>query len=533
MKISKIKVKNFRSIKEAEIAADNFNVFVGQNNHGKTNFFEAIDWFYYGKGDIDKIRFGRSGDEEVSVEIEFIEIQDGIEKMRNEKNRKTMGERFGTQDTLRARRINSSKVRQIYDDTKEEWIERNPTGFDSAFNDFLPSFEYVNTDMKPTDMMKYGKGTPIANMLAGVLSVILSKDPAYTRFVEEFEKLFTDDKSQMRMELDKLSGKVKVYLGKQFPDCEEVVFEVAQPAFEDLLKKFETSIDDGVHTSADEKGDGMQRALMLAIIQAYADFRRENEETNKYFLFLIDEGELHLHPTAQRNLKNALLELAAGGDQVFINTHSSVLVVDDHPHQTIFKVEKTDKQTSIAAIGEAEKPYVVYELLGGSPADLLLPKNFLVVEGKSDLEFLTRVITRHYSERPQIQIIPADGDISQAQRSFSAIEHIFKPINKSIYRGATVLYLDRQSDATRLNKFLNQHSHLQSNNQFFQASGDSIEECYPSPWQKTATEVNRMTGQDKLALAKMAGDGVSKIDFENSMPKAFEALNQCWALAYR
>ena len=57
MRISKITIDNFRSIKHAEITADKFNVFVGQNNHGKTNFFEAIDWFYGAKGDIDKIRF--------------------------------------------------------------------------------------------------------------------------------------------------------------------------------------------------------------------------------------------------------------------------------------------------------------------------------------------------------------------------------------------------------------------------------------------------------------------------------------------
>ena len=40
MKINKITVTNFRSIKYAEITADKFNVFVGQNNHGKTNFLK-------------------------------------------------------------------------------------------------------------------------------------------------------------------------------------------------------------------------------------------------------------------------------------------------------------------------------------------------------------------------------------------------------------------------------------------------------------------------------------------------------------
>jgi putative ATP-dependent endonuclease of the OLD family len=38
MKIKSIYIKNFRSIEEQSIELDKFNLFVGQNNHGKTNF---------------------------------------------------------------------------------------------------------------------------------------------------------------------------------------------------------------------------------------------------------------------------------------------------------------------------------------------------------------------------------------------------------------------------------------------------------------------------------------------------------------
>ncbi|MBK8581564.1 MAG: AAA family ATPase [Flavobacteriales bacterium] len=38
MRISKVIVENYRSICRAEIESSAFNVFVGQNNHGKTNF---------------------------------------------------------------------------------------------------------------------------------------------------------------------------------------------------------------------------------------------------------------------------------------------------------------------------------------------------------------------------------------------------------------------------------------------------------------------------------------------------------------
>ncbi len=59
MKITRIKIENFRSIEFTEIALGAFNVLVGQNNHGKTNFFEAIDWFYNGSGDVNQITFRR------------------------------------------------------------------------------------------------------------------------------------------------------------------------------------------------------------------------------------------------------------------------------------------------------------------------------------------------------------------------------------------------------------------------------------------------------------------------------------------
>jgi len=48
VKITKIRIKNFKSIVSTEIDPGDFNVNVGQNNHGKTNFFEALRWFFDG-----------------------------------------------------------------------------------------------------------------------------------------------------------------------------------------------------------------------------------------------------------------------------------------------------------------------------------------------------------------------------------------------------------------------------------------------------------------------------------------------------
>jgi AAA15 family ATPase/GTPase len=90
MKINKITVHNFRSIEFAEVSPSSFNFFVGQNNHGKTNFFDAIEYFYNGvsKNDtIEDIRFNRDKNRSVEVAVEFANVQAGLNAMKHEKKK--------------------------------------------------------------------------------------------------------------------------------------------------------------------------------------------------------------------------------------------------------------------------------------------------------------------------------------------------------------------------------------------------------------------------------------------------------------
>lgn len=550
MKISKIRIENFRSIESTSFDPTDFNICVGQNNCGKTNFFEAIEFFFNGvaKGvNINDLKFKRETNREIIIELTFIGALHGTSKMQNTTNRTKIENILNGNDIVTIKRTSSDpSKRKVFVNGQEV----NPgTGFDAALNDFLPKFEYVNTKQYYDSVAKYAKTTPIGKMLSGVLSSIIEKNEQYQQFQKKFNELFEDDNSQIKTEFDKVGNQVKVFLEKQFPDCTNVRFEVSAPMFDDLLKNFETSVDDGIETSAEEKGDGMQRALMLAIIQAYADFRKANEDFGKSFIFFIDEAELHLHPTAQRNLKNVLHQLSAHTDQVFINTHSSVFVADNYPNQTIFKVEKNNGATSITQVTDFEKPYVVFELLGGSPADLLLPRNFLIVEGQSEFELITRVIRRFYADRPPIQIIKANGDIDQAERTINAIEKAFIPLGSSIYRDRTVILIDQPSQQKQggVTQFLQKYNHLLQNNQFFQLGARDIEQCYPDQpdptygnWRKSQAELDALKpngdkiidGKKKKQLAKHVGEHISREQFEADLAVCFNALQRCWELAY-
>lgn len=549
MHISKIIIQNYRSIWLTNLELSEFNVLVWRNNHWKSNFLEAIEWFYNWTGDFNDIKRKTSGEEPIIVQIEFSGVQDWIAKMKNEDNKTALLKEFSGVDFVQIRRsswIDGKNIREVfYPNRWEAWEWAKPvTWFDKTLNDLLPKLQFVKTETSLKDISKYGAKTEIWAMLSGVINEVLaSEDEDYKEFIWKFTELFIGESSKVSKRLAQIWTRVETHLKKQFTECEQVTFEVKPPKFDDLLKNFETEINDGHKTTAAEKWDGMQRALMLAIIQTYADYRRENENI-KNFIFLIDEAELHLHPTAQRKLKNSLIELSNQGDQIIITSHSSVLIADDFDKQSCFKVEKNDKVTDIKSILGTEKKDVVYDLLGGSPADLLLPRNFLLVEGTSDKLFIDKIIQNFYSDKPIIQVVPVWGDIEKTERVLDYLWSIFAPLDKSLYQSTCVILLDKVSidrqDA--FSEFLRKYPQIQRNkaNQVIELPVWSLEEYYPIAeegqtwwhnqavkWQRSSAEVSSMSSIDKHLLAKHVAKQIKKEQFEN-MTEVYNALQKCW-----
>lgn len=531
MKISKIVVENYRSIQKVEVGLSKLSIFVGQNNHGKTNFFEAIEWFYTAKSSSKDEHFNRDEDNKISVEIFFQDvIETDIEKLTTDANKTKIRNMLGALTSFSVLKTSVDHKRKYFVNGEDKG---NPSGLDTAINEFLPKLEYVNTKIRLDDVSKYKDKNPIGIMLSGVLTAIIESSQDYINFKKQFSRLFDNENSEVRKELNKLSIKVEMYLQKQFPDGTKVKFGVNPPHFTELLKSFDTTVNDGIETKAEDKGDGMQRAIMLAIIQAFAEYRKEQSGGGS-FLFLIDEAELHLHPSAQRLLKKALIDICAT-DQVFVNTHSSVLVVDNNEHQKIFRVEKCNKITSIQAITDTEKIDVIFDLLGGSPSDLLLPRNFFIVEGKSEFEFISGVIRRFYGNKYKgIKILFAQGDIVRQETVLMAVHRLFSPLAGSdnpIYKNKTIILIDKPNAEQKANYdlFKRGYPYLFERGQVFQLTEESLEEFYPVPYKKDKGELNE---EQKVNYAKEVAGKITQEQFESEMKIIFDALEKCSSKAF-
>ncbi|MDB5194094.1 MAG: hypothetical protein JWN50_108 [Parcubacteria group bacterium] len=535
MKITRIEVENFRSIEKYDFETADFNVFVGKNNHGKTNLFDALDWFDSGKTESSNYP-NHNTEKLIKVRLYFNDVQATLSALPEGQYRTAMENALGENDEFIVEKTSTDDKRILIIAGVEHG---NPRGFDSALNYFLPKIVYVTTKHRLNDVAGYKSKSPIAEMLGDVLKDMVDNEPKYKDFLELFDDLFNKSESVFRTSVNNLQTKVEFYLKKQFDEKAEVKFFIDNPAIEDMLKKFETEIDDGVKTKAEQKGDGMQRAIMLAIIQAYADYRKD-KGTVRNFIFLIDEAELHLHPTAQRLLKKALRDIITTEGQVFINTHSSIFVNERFENQKIYKIEKDEGLSKIQPVStEQEQLDSVYQLLGGSPSDILLPSNFIIVEGISDCEFLHKMIERFYSGNKKcssIKILFARGDHEKQKELYHAIHECYKPLlTNGIYKDRIVFLLDKpdSSKITSFEEFKSSHPWLIEDQQLFILPVKAIEMYYPAPFKKTENELDLMTGiKEKYKYASHTGESISLEDFRDEMPVVYNLLTKAIDLAY-
>ncbi len=366
-----------------------------------------------------------------------------------------------------------------------------------------------------------------------MLVQVVEQDPKYKEFSRLFDELFNGDGSIFRTAVNEIETGVEMYLQKQFAEGAIVDFKINDPKIEDMLKGFETEVDDGVRTKAENKGDGMQRALMLSIIQSYADYRKKNAIARN-FVFLIDEAELHLHPSAQRALKIALKDIVKNGGQVLVNTHSSIFINEQDDDQLIYSVTKKNGISYIAPIDNPQDVLdSIYQLLGGSPNDLLLPGNFIIVEGQSEYKFLSEIIRRLYPEALNIKILFARGDSVKSAKVYHSIADCFTPLHTNgVYKDKVCILLDKPNSEQDRNfeLFKLTHSWISEDEQLHILPTGTLEEYYPEPWKK---ELNEIIDSEKVNIACNAGLNISREQILTSMPVIHNFLTKAIEKSYR
>ena len=110
---------------------------------------------------------------------------------------------------------------------------------------------------------------------------------------------------------------------------------------------------------------------------------------------LIDEPEMGLHPSLQREMLSYFHELAqTKGVQFFLATHSPLFLLDANKVRA-FRVQNRLGKRDAFPLSQ-EKLYMIWADLGIRPGDLLQNDLVLLVEGKNDVIFFEHIIHNLY-----------------------------------------------------------------------------------------------------------------------------------------
>ena len=195
----------------------------------------------------------------------------------------------------------------------------NPTGISNATKPFFdPTIIYANDHNENYQDFK-------SSSLLGKLLKLEAKNLLDSGKFKDVQQKFND--------LIEQSGGLQDHLNEVKEFMEQAVssqfgkvgldFQFKIPEMDSIIKNGRVFAEDkNGKQDISEKGSGLQRAVVLAVVQAYSNFAKKADSMQ----FLIDEPELYMHPLAQDNLLNALDKLSEGDNQIFLNTHSPYIL---------------------------------------------------------------------------------------------------------------------------------------------------------------------------------------------------------------
>lgn len=379
MYISSMKLTNFRIFKgECEFQfKKGINFFVGNNNCGKTTIFKALEFIQSGRKKEDFITKGiDTNNKDVSVEIEFQgdDIKQFITENEDLKEYQDYVIEDSNKNTYCLKLSRNSEVTEIEKNGKPKSLNieniriynpktkqyENPTGIDrkiTALFDLL----LIYSDLNNEDYQDFRK----AKLLGKIINK-LTKDFQTQEIWENFKtahsKVFSEQ--GILSKVKDLEKRIEKILNEQYGDG-KVNFDFDIPTLDSFFNMGSINVtEDGISTPISHKGTGMQRALALSLIQAYANINKSENKNEKPIFFCIDEPETFLHPNAQNKLMKAFNKLS-DTSQIFLTTHSPYFLQffkKDKHQVTIFKKKdgtiKTTEADDLGIFGNNYSPSV-------------------------------------------------------------------------------------------------------------------------------------------------------------------------------
>jgi len=433
MIIKSVEVKNFRSIRETCLDCDNLTAIIGRNGAGKSSFLDAIDTFYDISAPItEEDFFNRDIGSTIEIRVTYSNLRDDekeefqpyikddrliITKRISSENDRIMQRyyaaalqipRFAEIRAKPGKKERVSAWKEMVDSDElpnlggkvrsADEVERLMSEYEANHPEFMEAIEREEQFFGPRNIgggkldkfTKYvlvpavreasdevsGKKGAIYQILDMIVLRKINAREDIQKFKSEFEerviKLYS---SENLTELPELGNSISQTLEKFAPGSQlKLGWDEVKPPEIPLPAARATLVEDSFEGEITRKGHGLQRALIVTLLQHLAmrvpieptveDLDEEETDISKPkgleisqgpdLILAIEEPELYLHPSRCRYLHNLLLQLSEkpgiglGASNQIIYTSHSPYFIDLHHFDQIRMVRKIPSPDSLA-----------------------------------------------------------------------------------------------------------------------------------------------------------------------------------------
>lgn len=433
MIIKSVEVKNFRSIRETCLDCDNLTAIIGRNGAGKSSFLDAIDTFYDIAAPItEEDFFNRDIGSTIEIRVTYSNLRDDekeefqpyikddrliVTKRISSENDRIMQRyyaaalqipRFAEIRAKPGKRERVSAWNEMVDSDElpnlggkvrnADEVERLMSEYEANHIEFMEPIEREEQFFGPRNIgggkldkfTKYvlvpavrkasdevsGKKGAIYQILDMIVLRKINAREDIQKFKSEFEervkKLYS---SENLTELPELGNSISQTLEKFAPGSQlKLGWDEVKPPEIPLPAARATLVEDSFEGEITRKGHGLQRALIVTLLQHLAmrvpieptveDLDEEETDISKPkgleisqgpdLILAIEEPELYLHPSRCRYLHNLLLQLSEkpgiglGASNQIIYTSHSPYFIDLHHFDQIRMVRKIPSPDSLA-----------------------------------------------------------------------------------------------------------------------------------------------------------------------------------------
>jgi len=305
-------------------------------------------------------------------------------------------------------------IRAIYNKlgTTRQWAEA--ISFAKTDLPFLPTYRYIDWNTSMTDIENLANDVMKSKVEAS--KALLTKEAIEhsKKATDEVNKEFEAMTQELTQDLKTISG-IKA----------QVNFTVAEKISDLIINK--TTADGDIRL--DSQGEGIKRQILFSFLKWASKKGIADEDATKRFIWCFDEPEVHLYPSAQRELYTIISDLAKSNYQVFLGTHSTIFV-NRSKLTDIYRVKLNEKYSEILKCTSVDD---VHDILGVKNSDILFFDKFIAVEGESEDILIPHFYKLHSGkslEEAAIKLISLGG-VGEYKKNRTILEGILGEFKKT------------------------------------------------------------------------------------------------------